>query len=223
MEQYLRTWRLTPSKDSDLWSQSSYRGEVWVRAYDALEARKLTAQRFRVRSDRRRERMEGPWYARELTRCELDESPQFDWVQTPRVVSPAPDGKRFPETTGPTAEKVVVTPELPAQNGRKGTRLHSQLKSHDLVALDIRQAIVTLLVAKEIDVAGRWLDVYAASAADNEPIYIIIPAPRLKGVIAESIASLLDRKLDAQETNWILRSDDIEKLLGGGGGKLQAA
>ena len=67
MDKTLRTWRLTPSKDSDLWSQSTYRGEVWVRAHDAIEARKLCAQRFRVRPDRRRARMESPWYVRQLS------------------------------------------------------------------------------------------------------------------------------------------------------------
>jgi hypothetical protein len=44
MDKSLRTWLLTPAKDSELWSQSTYRGEVWVRAHDAVEARKLTAQ-----------------------------------------------------------------------------------------------------------------------------------------------------------------------------------
>ena len=100
MDKSLRTWRLTPTKDSDLWSQSSYRGEVWVRAYESVEARKLAAERFRVRprgNDRRGARMESPWYVRELTRCEADENPRFDSIEIPCVVSPAADGKTVSE------------------------------------------------------------------------------------------------------------------------------
>ena len=115
MDKTLRTWRLSPSKDSELWSQSSYRGEVWVRAHDAIEARKLCAQRFRVRPDRRRARMESPWYVRELS----DEGVQFDCVQIPCVVSPAPDGKCLPEATRATAENGTIAPEVVRASGRK--------------------------------------------------------------------------------------------------------
>src|SRR5690348_15329381 len=108
MEKRLRTWQLTPSKDSELWSQSSYRGEVWVRAHDAIEARKLTAQRFRVRPDRRRARMESPWYLRELTRCQVDENPRFDAIEIPCVVCPVPDGKAVPEPANTTANTPLI-------------------------------------------------------------------------------------------------------------------
>src|SRR5262245_11252846 len=211
MDKSLRTWRLTPSKDSDLWSQSSYRGEVWVRAHDAIEARKLAAQRFRVRLDRRRARMESPWYVRELTRCDVEESSQFESIQMACVVSPAPDGKCLAGSARTTEDKPVVAPKVAA--GRKVDLPDSQAAPHELVALDIRQAIVALLVAKEVDVPGRWLDVYATKAVDNELVYVVIPAPKLKAVISESLASLIDRKPDDQESKWLLSSADVEKLL----------
>jgi hypothetical protein len=91
------------------------------------------------------------------------------------------------------------------------------------VSLDVRQAIVALLVAREIDVSGRWLDVYASRAADNNVIYVLCPAFKLRSVIAESLAPLINRKLDEQETSWILHGEDIERLLEGSGAKQQAA
>jgi hypothetical protein len=52
MKKALVTWRLTPTGEaSDLWALSTHRNEVWVRAHDALEARRLTTQRFRVRAN----------------------------------------------------------------------------------------------------------------------------------------------------------------------------
>src|SRR3954471_4546088 len=142
MDKSLRTWRLTPSEDSALWSQSSYRGEVWVRAHDAVEARKVTAQRFRVRPDRRRARMESPWHLRELSRCEADQSLQFDSVQLPCVVSPAPDGHCLPDATAATMEKRRLAPKVVRDSGRRADLPDSQTSPHELVALDVRQAIV---------------------------------------------------------------------------------
>jgi hypothetical protein len=75
----------------------------------------------------------------------------------------------------------------------------------------------------QIDVPGRWLNAYAATGTVDNAIYVIIPAPKLRRVIAESVASLIDRKIDEQQTSWILHSEDIQKLLAGGGEKLQAA
>lgn len=221
MDKSLRTWRLTPSKDSHLWSQSRYRGEVWVRAHDAIEARKLAAQRFRVRPDRRRGRMESPWYLRELSRCELDESSRFDSIEMPCVVSPLPDGAKLSEVNnGSTQDGVIAAaPDASPQS----LVAHLQATSHEAVASDVRQAIVALLVAKDIDVPGRWLDVYAGRAADSNVVYVVIPARKLKDVIAESLAPLIDRALGDQDTGWILYSEDIQKLLGRGGAKLQAA
>ncbi len=175
-----------------------------------MEARKLTAQRFRVRPDRRRARMESPWYVRELTRCEVDESPQFDCIQIPCVVSPAPDGKCLPETTGATGEKPVVALEGVEDTSRAVHLPNAQTAPHEVVALDIRRAIVALLVAREIDVRGRWLDVYATRAVDEDVVYVVIPAVKLKAAISACLASLIDRKLDDQETEWIVSRAEAE-------------
>src|SRR5690349_3671440 len=141
MDKSLRTWRLTPTKDSELWSQSTYRGEVWVRAHDAVAARKLTAQRFRVRPDRRQARMESPW-----------------------VVSPAQEGASFSEPTRAAAEKLKVAPEVVPEREHQADSPELETAPHELIAVDIRQAIVALLVAREIDLRGHWLDVYATTA-----------------------------------------------------------
>jgi hypothetical protein len=45
----------------------------------------------------------------------------------------------------------------------------------------------------------------------------------LKGVIAHNLAPVIERKLDEQETSWILHGEDIERLLGGSHAKLQVA
>jgi hypothetical protein len=225
MHRSLRTWRLTPSTDSDLWSQSSYRGEVWVRAYDSVEARKLAAQRFRVRprsSDQRRARMESPWYVRELTRCEVENNPRFDYIEMPCVVCPAADGATVSEAISATAESQVIAQER-TDAVDKGTFAHVERISHDAVASDLRRAIVALLVARKIDTPGRWLDVYAAAAANDTPAYSILPAPKLKRVIAEELATVLDRALDEQETSWTLYDEDINKLLGSGEQPVRAA
>jgi len=223
MDKPLRTWRLTPNKDSALWSQSSYRGEVWVRAHDAVEARKLTAQRFRVRPDRRRARMESPCYVRELSRCQADGSLQFDSVQIPCVVSPAPDGQCLPNLARTQKDHRVIATEVIADREHKADLPDSQTAPHDLVALDVRQAIVALLVAKEINVAGRWLDVYATRAVDNNAVYVVIAAAKLKTIISESLASLIERKLDDQEFKWTLSSAEVEKILGSDNRKIRAA
>ena len=148
MNKPLRTWRLTPiSKNSDLWILSNHRGEVWVRAHDALEARSLTAERFRVRvrSDDGRSGMESPWYMRELARCEIDPDPRFDSIEMPSVLHPAPN--RRPAANAPFGEPRT---ELRVRE----TAADSEPTSRDVVALDIRQAIVALLLAKNTDVPG---------------------------------------------------------------------
>ena len=136
MDKSLRTWRLTPNKDSDLWNQSSYRGEVWVRAYDAIEARKLTAQRFRVRprsSDRRRARMESPWYVRELTHCEVDQNPRFDSVEMPCVVCPVPEANMVSDiASNARAERAVIAQEPATYTAHPNTAAQLQRASHDV-------------------------------------------------------------------------------------------
>ena len=168
--------------------------------------------------------MESPWYVRELTHCEVDQNPRFDSVEMPCVVCPVPDASMVSDVVSNVrAERAVIAQEPATDTAHPNTAAQLQRASHDVVASDVRQTIVALLVAKEIGVPGRWLDVYAARKADNEPVYVIIPAPKLKCVIPEELAPLIDRMLDHQETSWILYSEDIDKLLGSGDSKLRAA
>jgi hypothetical protein len=93
MQKALLTWRLTPTGEaSDLWALSTHRNEVWARASDALEARRLTAQGFRVRADASdgQTTEKSPWYARELARCEVDSDARFDSIEMAQVVYPTP-------------------------------------------------------------------------------------------------------------------------------------
>jgi hypothetical protein len=65
-----------------------------------------------------------------------------------------------------------------------------------VIASDIRQAIVALLLAKKAEVPGRWVDVYVAERPDDRAAYVIIPTRKLKGLIAEELSALLGRTLD---------------------------
>jgi hypothetical protein len=215
MNKSLRTWRLTPiSNNSDLWVLSNHRGEVWVRAHDAREARSLTAERFRVRVriDDGRSGMESPWYMRELSRCEVDPDPRFDSIEMPCVLYPAPN--RRPVANAPFGEPRTEICVLDTSAGSDPT-------SPDVVALDIRRAIVALLLAKKIDVPGRWLDVYVAEeGADNRTSYNIIPTRKLKGLIAEELSPLLGRTLNREEASWVVYGEEVHYLLRGGDAKL---
>ena len=202
MGKALLTWRLTPiGKDSDLWNFSSHNGEVWVRARDALEARTLAADRFRVRvrTKHGRSGMESPWYVRELARCELDQGARFEATQIACVVYPpvadAPIGEARTETRTPN------------------TSAHVQPTPSGVVASDVREAIVALLLAKRVDVPGRWLDVYVAASGDDGAAYVIIPARKLKGLIAQELSRLIGRTLSGEEASWIVQSEEIQNLL----------
>lgn len=199
MEKALLTWRLTPlGKDSDLWKFSSHSGEVWVRAHDALEARALAADRFRVRGRTKHGRsgMESPWYMRELARCERDQDARFEATQTPGVVYPAMADAPIGETQ--------AEPAVP------NTSAHVQPASS---ASDVREAIVALLLATRVEVPGRWLDVYMAPGADNGVAYVIIPARRLKAAIAAELSGLIGRTLNVEEKSWLLMRDEIQCIL----------
>jgi hypothetical protein len=199
MEKALLTWRLTPlRKDSDLWNFSSHSGEVWVRAHDALEARALAADRFRVRGRTKdgRSGMESPWYVRELARCERNQDARFESTQTPGVVYPA-------AAAAPIGE-ALAEPAVP------NTSPHVQPAAS---ASAVREAIVALLLAKRIEAPGRWLDIYMAPGAANGVGYVIIPARRLKAAIAEELSGLIGRTLSVEEKTWLLRSDEIQCIL----------
>jgi hypothetical protein len=85
--------------------------------------------------------------------------------------------------------------------------------SCDVVALDIRQAIVALLLAKKIDVSGRWLDVYVTKGDDDRAVYVIMLARKLQVLMAEEVSTLLGRNLSENETSWKLSHEEIECLL----------
>jgi hypothetical protein len=209
MQKALLTWRLTPiGKDSDLWNFSSHSGEVWVRAHDALEARALAADRFRVRSRTKHGRsgLESPWYVRELARCERDQDGRFETTQTPCVVYPALADAAIDQTQA----------ETPALN----TPAHVQPAPS---ASDVREAIVALLLAKRMDVPGRWLDVYMAPGADDAAAYVIIPARKLKGAIAEELSGLIGRTLSVEEKSWLLGSEEIRRILRSSEARLSAS
>ena len=202
MEKPLLTWRLTPvGKHSDLWNFSSHSGEVWVRAHDAIEARTLAADRFRVRvpTQRGRSGFESPWYVRELTRCELDQDARFEATQTACVVYPAAVDAAIGETRVQTS-----IPDTPAE---------AEPKASDLVAADVREAIVALLLEKRVDVPGRWLDVYIAPDTDNGAAYVIIPARKLRRVLSEELSRLIGRTLSVEEKSWFVRSEEVENIL----------
>ena len=214
MKKPLCTWRLTPiSNNSDLWTLSNHRGEVWVRAHDALEARGLTAERFRVhvRTYDGRSGMESPWYMRELASCEVDPDPRFDSIEIPCVLHAAPN--RRPAANAPFGEPQTEIRVLDPS-------ADSAPVSPDVVAFDIRQAIVSFLVAKKTDMPGRWLDVYVAESADESASYIIIPARKLRGLIAEELSPLLGRTLNREEASWLVYEEEIHDLLRGGDAKL---
>jgi len=202
MEKPLLTWRLTPvGKHSDLWNFSSHSGEVWVRAHDAIEARTLAADRFRVRvpTQRGRSGFESPWYVRELTRCELDQDARFEATQTACVVYPAAVDAAIGETRVQTS-----IPDTPAE---------AEPKASDLVAADVREAIVALLLEKRVDVPGRWLDVYIAPDTDNGAAYVIIPARKLRRVLSEELSRLIGRTLSVEEKSWFVLSEEVENIL----------
>ncbi len=202
MDKALLTWRLTPiAKDSDLWNFSSHSGEVWVRARDAVEARALAADRFRVRvrTKHGRSGMKSPWYVRELARCERDQDARFEATQVAGVVYPA------------ATNTAVGEPR--AENLASNALAHGRAASSEVVAADLREAIVALLLAKRVDVPGRWLDVYGAPSRDNAAAYVIIPARKLKVVIAEELSRLLGRTLHAEDTSWTVANEEIQHIL----------
>jgi len=202
MEKALLTWRLTPiGKNSDLWNFSTHSGEVWVRAHDALEARALAADRFRVRGRVKHGRsgLESPWYVRELARCERDQDARFEATQVPCVVYPAVVDAAIGETR--------------AETPMPSTSAQGEPASIEVVASEVREAIVALLLAKRVDVPGRWLDVYVAPDADNGAAYVIIPARKLRRVLSEELSRLIGRTLSVEEKSWFVLSEEVENIL----------
>jgi hypothetical protein len=203
MKNALLTWHLTPTSEaSDLWVLSTYRNEVWARAYDGLEARRLTAQRFRVRADNSdgQSTEKSPWYVRELTRCEVHSDARFDSIEIAQVVYPTP---RF-LVAGARSDEALAEISGASSNRKSASR--------DVVALDIREAIVALLLARNIDTSGRWLDVYPTEGGGDTGAYVIVPARRLRKLIAAELSLLLGRELNDQQTSWTVNREEIEVL-----------
>ena len=204
MKKALLTWRLSPTgEDSDLWALSTHRNEVWVRAHDALEARRLSAQRFRVRADPRdgQSTEKSPWYARKLVHCEVDSDARFDSIEIAQVVYPTP---RFLVAEARSDEPLAEI-SIESCSRKSGSR--------DVAALDLREAIVALLLAKNIDKSGRWLDVYSTEDGDAAGAYVIVPARKLRALIAAELALLLEREFNDQQTSWILHREEIDVLV----------
>jgi hypothetical protein len=155
--------------------------------------------------------MESPWYMRELASCEVDPDPRFDSIEIPCVLHSAPN--RRPAANAPFGEPQTEIRVL-------DPLADSAPVSPDVVAFDIRQAIVSFLVAKKTDMPGRWLDVYVAESADDRASYIIIPARKLRGLIAEELSPLLGRTLNREEASWLVYEEEIHDLLRGGDAKL---
>ena len=88
MPRYVRlfTWKLTPElgRHSEKWINSSYRGVVFVRAHDPVEARELAANRFASREHPH----SSPWFVRSLVRCERLQERIYERVDIASVVYP---------------------------------------------------------------------------------------------------------------------------------------
>jgi len=209
MKMTLQTWRLSPTGlTTDLWSLSSYNGEVLVRAHDELEARSLVAGRFRVRRrfSRAHSDMKSPWYIRELVRCEKVEGSELDAAKLGSMAFPpakAVIAQEVRRSEEPTESLLIETSQwdLPALGY--------------VLASDVRQAIVGLLLAKQLNTTGRWLDVSVAATGDDGTVYVIIPAQKLRGVIAEELSAVLGRPFSAQENNWTVHSSELIRLMRG--------
>jgi hypothetical protein len=103
--------------------------------------------------------------------------------------------------------------ETRVQTSIPDTPAHAEPKASDLVAADVREAIVALLLEKRVDVPGRWLDVYVAPDTGNGAAYVIIPARKLRRVLSEELSRLIGRTLSVEEKSWFVRSEEVENIL----------
>ena len=108
MEPALLTWKLTPTRaPSSKWTFSTYNGDVFVRAFDALQARDLAAWRFRknCRAVSRLLRARSPWYSAALVESQCVEHEAFAAIDSADVVYPSLDAAPFltPRAGEPTA------------------------------------------------------------------------------------------------------------------------
>jgi hypothetical protein len=82
----LFSWKLSPERGrtSERWRASTYRGMVFVRAYDAVQARELAAERFALPG----KRQNSPWLVRSLVCCTRSDDATYDRVDTVSIVYP---------------------------------------------------------------------------------------------------------------------------------------
>src|SRR5215217_6475950 len=84
--QKLFTWKLTPERGrfSGKWAHSSYRGTVFVRAQDALQARQLAAQRFSAGGELK----DSPWVSRGLVIGVRVDEAAYERIDTVSIIYP---------------------------------------------------------------------------------------------------------------------------------------
>jgi hypothetical protein len=200
MSKHLFTWRLAPSTvQSDLWQVSSYRGEVWVRACDSVQARILTADQFRCRSDDDDgpSKRQSPWYARQLVKCEQVSAPSFDRVELPGVVHMGP-------VKADRLQRSEAADEAPVIPGTL---------SGDAAASHIRQSMVAMLLARGVNTPGRWLDVYITRGKNGATAFRIVPARGMRRAIAKLLRHATQRRLEVKDGGWVVSEADINGFL----------
>jgi hypothetical protein len=172
-----------------------------------FEARTLAADQFRIRedSDNAGRRMESPWYIRNLVSCEKSHDERFAALTTPSVAYPHPENvaqniTRYAEE----AIETLVVDTKPLVDPACGP-----------MCWDVRQAIVRLLLTTPLQMSGRWLDVSVASTGPDGVGYVIIPARKVKRILAHELTRLIGRSFDEQQDSWEINSDEVGRLMSG--------
>ena len=188
-----------------LWSLSSYHGTVLVRAYDELQARSLIADRLRVRvSAIGNGSRASPWYLRELVSCEKVEEGRLNAARVGHMeFAPAKHA----------AQPGSPRPEKPAQRATTQESSDAQPDMRPILPSDVRQAIVALLVAQEVTIQGRWLDVSTAASETGDISYVILPTSNLKSAIAKQLTMILDRPFTDGANSWQISRDEARSLV----------
>jgi hypothetical protein len=85
-QEKLFTWKLTPEpgRGSDRWRHSGYRGTVFVRAPDPIQARQLAARRFSGDVHAK----SSPWTVRSLVHCMRVDDQIYERIDTISIVYP---------------------------------------------------------------------------------------------------------------------------------------
>jgi hypothetical protein len=206
MTRALFTWRLAPTgADTMLWSLSSYHGTVLVRAYDELQARSMIADRLRVPVSANGDGSRAsPWYLRELVSCEKVEEGRLNAARVGHM-----EFARAKHVAQPGSPR----PEKPAQRTTTQGSSGAQPDMRPLLPSDVRQAIAGLLVAQEVTIQGRWLDVSTAAAETGDISYVILPTSNSKSVIAKRLTEILGRPFTDRANSWQISRDEASSLV----------